>query len=96
MAELTPIQARQAEVAQYEANIALYTAIAGALPSEWPEHLAHLKGSTDRHNAIAEISDLKDVALVGDLWAHDDAENAIRSETIEMRKAKAILDAISK
>lgn len=96
MTEITAVEARQAEVAQYEANIALYTAIAGALPGEWPEHLAHLKGSTDRHVAIAAIADLADVELVGDLWAHDDAEAAIRSETIELRKAQAILDAISK
>jgi hypothetical protein len=90
------IDARKAEVAQYEANIVIYTSIAKALPSEWPDHLVALKGSIDRHADIATIADLKDVELVGDLWAHDDAEAAIRSETVEMRKAKAILDAISK
>ena len=88
---LTPLEARRAEVAQYAANIALYQAIASNLPSEWPAHLAHLKGSTDQHAAIAQIADLDDVALVGDLWAHDAAQAAIRAETIEMRKAAAIL-----
>lgn len=87
------LDARRAEVAQYQANIATYQAISEATPSVWPEHLAHLKGSKDRHAVIAEISDLNDVVLVGDLWAHDDAEAAIRAETVEMRKAAAILAA---
>lgn len=90
-APMTPLEARRAEVAQYEANVAMYTAIAAGLPSEWPARLAHLKGVTDQHSAIAAIDDLDDVALVGDLWAYDAAQAAIRAETIEMRKAKAIL-----
>lgn len=89
--EVTPLEARRAEVAQYEQNIAMYTAIAAGLPSEWPEHLAHLKNASDKHAAIADIADLDDVTLVGDLWAHDQAQAAIRAETIEMRKAAAIL-----
>jgi hypothetical protein len=99
MTEITPtfdpVVARQEEVAQYEANIALYTNIANALPSEWPAHLAHLKGAKNKHEAIAEIENLDDVALVSDLWAHDDAQAAIRSETVELHKSKAILNAIS-
>jgi hypothetical protein len=91
MAELTPLEARQAEVAQYELNIAMYQAIADATPSEWPEHLAHLKGSTEKHSVIAGIANLEEVELIGDLWAHDDAQAAIRSETVELRKSRAIL-----
>lgn len=91
MTELTPLQARIAEVAEYEANIAMYTAIANSLPSEWPTRLEHLKGSTDKHNAIAGITDLADVELVSDLWAHDDAQAAIRANFVEKRKAEAIL-----
>jgi hypothetical protein len=90
--ELTPLQARQAEVAQYEQNIAMYTAIAAGLPSEYPEHLVHLKGSTSQHADIATIENLADVELIGDLWAYDAAQAAIRSETIEKRKAEAILN----
>jgi hypothetical protein len=90
----TPVEYRQEEVAQYQANIDLYTSIEAALPSEWPAHLAHLKGSKNKHSDIAGVEDLNDVLLVSDLWAHDDAVAAIRSETVEMRKAKAILDAI--
>ena len=88
---VTALQLRQQEVAQYEANIQMYTAIANALPSEWPEHLAHLKSSANRHEAVAVIEDLEDVALLSDLWAHDSAKAAIRAEMVELAKAKAIL-----
>jgi hypothetical protein len=87
----TPLELRQAEVAQYQANIAMYQAIAASLPSEWPDHLVQYKGSTNQHADIAKISDLDDVALVGDLWAHDQAQAAIRAETVECRKSQAIL-----
>lgn len=88
------IQQRIAEVAQYQQNINLYSAIASALPSEWPDHLRHLKGASNKHAAIADLEDLDDVALVSDLWAHDEAVAAIRTETVEMRKAQAILNAL--
>lgn len=88
---MTALEARRAEVAQYEANIAMYQAITASTPSEWPERLAHLKDATDKHAAIATVPDLADVILVGDLWTHDSAQAAMRAETIEMRKAAAIL-----
>lgn len=88
---ITPLEARRAEVAQYQANIAMYQAIAASLPSEWPTHLEHLKGEKNQHELIATIEDLDDVALVGQLWAHDQAQAAIRAETVEMMKAQAIL-----
>jgi cell wall assembly regulator SMI1 len=91
MTDLTPLQMREAEVAQYQANIEMYAAIAATLPNEWPENLVHLKGAPDKHSAIADVEDLDDVELVSDLWAYDAAQAAIRSETVEMRKAKAIL-----
>lgn len=87
----TALELRQAEVAEYESSIALYTAIANSLPSEWPDRLVHLKGIADKHTAIADISDLSDVELVSDLWAHDDAQAAIRANYVEKRKAEAIL-----
>lgn len=89
-----PIAHREAEVAQYEANIALYTRIASSLPNEWPAHLAQFKGSIDKHGDIAKVEDLIDVQLLSDLWAHDDAQAAIRAETVEKRKAEAILAAL--
>lgn len=94
MSELNLIEARIAEIAEYEAGIAMFTAIAAALPSEYPAHLAHLKGSADKHNAIAQIEDMADVELLSDLWAHDDAQAAIRANVVEKRKAEAILAAL--
>ena len=92
--QITPLEARQMEVAQYQANIALYQTIAASLPSEWPARLLAYKSRSDKHEAIAEIADLSDVELVSDLWAHDAAQAAIRSETVEMRKAQAILNVL--
>lgn len=88
---MTPLQARQAEVAQYEANIAMYTAILATLPTEWPTRLLDYRTSTDKHAAVATIHDMEDVELISKLWYADQCYAAIRSETVEMNKAKAIL-----
>ncbi|CAB4138336.1 hypothetical protein UFOVP332_16 [uncultured Caudovirales phage] len=93
MAETTfdPIKARQDEIAQYEANIATYTAIEANTPSEWPANLLAYKGAKNKHEVIATIEDLSDVELLSDLWTNDEAKAAIRTETLEKRKAEAIL-----
>lgn len=93
-APLDPITLREDEVAQYQANVDLYTVMTENLPSEWPEHLAHLKDAPDTHAAIAGVEDLADVTLVAQLWAHDQAQAAIRAEMVEQAKAQAILDAM--
>ena len=92
--ETTPVQHREQEVAQYEANIAMYKAIAESLPAEWPERLLKFKGIENRHTVIAEVEDLDDVELLADLWAHDDALAAVRSEMVERAKSRAILEAL--
>jgi hypothetical protein len=96
MAETTfdPIKSRQDEIAQYEANIATYTSIAANTPSEWPAHLVAHKGSKNKHEVIATIENLDDVILLSDLWANEEAHAAIRTETLEKRKAEAILASI--
>jgi hypothetical protein len=86
-----PIEVRQNEIAQYEANIQTYTAIAENTPSEWPSHLVAHKGAKNKHEIIASIEDLDDVLLLSDLWTNEDARAAIRTETLEKRKAEAIL-----
>jgi hypothetical protein len=93
MAETTfdPIKARQDEIAQYEANIATYTAIVANTPSEWPANLLAYKGAKNKHEVISTIEDLSDVELLSDLWTNDEAKAAIRTETLEKRKAEAIL-----
>jgi hypothetical protein len=96
MTEITfdPIKARQEEIAQYEANIATYTAIAANTPSEWPAHLVAHKGAKNKHEVIASIENLDDVELLSDLWTNQDARAAIRTETLEKRKAEAILNTL--
>ena len=86
-----PIKSRQDEIAQYAANIATYTAIVAATQGEWPSHLVEYKGATNKHEVIGKIEDLADVELLADLWTHDEAKAAIRTETLEKRKAEAIL-----
>lgn len=94
MTEITPspLESRRAEVAQYQTNIEMYKAIAASLPSEWPERLIQFKNAIDKHAIIATIENLDDVELVSDLWAYDQAQAAIRSETVEKRKSEAILN----
>ena len=92
--QVTPLEARIAEVAQYEANILLYTTMLASLPTKWPAHLTQFKDAKDKHSVIGKISDLNDVELVADLWMADDCVKAIRTETLEKRKAEAILKVI--
>jgi hypothetical protein len=88
---ITPLQARIAEVAQYQANIQMYTSMLANLPTEWPARLLEYKNATNKHEVIGKVEDLDDVELLSDLWAADDCRKAIRTETLEMRKAQAIL-----
>lgn len=87
---ITPLQARIAEVAQYEANIALYKNILATLPTEWPEKLLQYRGAKNQHNVIAEVAS-EDVELLSQLWYADECAKAIKTETVEMTKAKSIL-----
>jgi hypothetical protein len=91
MTELTPLEARQAEVDQYTANIVMYTTILATLPKVWPEHLTAFKGAADKHATIATVEDLADVELLSALWQADDCKAAIRTETLERAKAASIL-----
>lgn len=90
----TAIELREQEVAQYEANIAMYQSIIAGLPKEWPAHLLQYRDATDKHKAASEISNLDDVSLLSQLWYADDCYKAIRSETVEKTKAQAILTAL--
>jgi hypothetical protein len=89
--EITPLEARRAEVAQYQANIAMFEAIYAALPHEWPKRLEKYRGSKKQHDDIDTVEDLADVELLSRLWYADECHKAIRSETVEMTKARAIL-----
>ncbi len=54
MNDPTPLELRRDEVAQYDANIAMYEAILATLPTEWPARLEQFKGRKDHHEAAAE------------------------------------------
>ena len=92
--QLTPLEMRELEVAQYESNIAMYKSILAGLPTEWPERLVKHRDAADRHKESSLIDDLDDVALVSQLWYADDCYKAIRTETVEKTKAESILAAI--
>jgi len=89
--QVTPLEARIAEVAQYEANIALYETILETLPTEWPERLLQYKGAKNQHDVIADVES-NDVELLAKLWYRDECSKAIKTETLELTKAKSILN----
>jgi len=92
--QMTPIELREMEVAQYDANIVMYQTILLSLPSEWPERLEVHRYPDNQHDAAAQIEDLDDLTLVSQLWYADDVRRAIRTETVERTKAAAILEAM--
>lgn len=87
------ISAREAEVAQYDQNIALYEAILGSLPDKWPNNLASFRGRKDHQQAVTEC-DPNDVELLSQLLYREQCEMAIRTERLERTKANAILAAL--
>jgi hypothetical protein len=88
---ITPLEARRLEVAQYDANIAMYQAILATLPTEWPARLEQYRGTKNEHEAAAKVEDLDDVTLLSQLFYADRCRAAIRTETLERTKAAAIL-----
>lgn len=89
--QITPLQARIAEVAQYESNILMYKNILDTLPTEWPERLLQYKGAKNQHDAIANVAS-EDVELLSQLWYADECAKAIKTETLELTKSKAVLN----
>ena len=92
--QLTPLEARQQEVVQYTANIAMYQSILATLPTEYPTHLEQYKGRTDLQPVVAEIEDLDDVELVSQLIYAQQCKTSIRAEIAERTKATAILNVL--
>lgn len=88
------IESRRAEVAAYQQNIDTFKALMETLPSELPSHLQPYRTRQDRHAAAGEIENLDDVALLADVWFHDELKGRIRSEMVELRKVQAILFAL--
>lgn len=88
-----PVQSRRDEIAQYDANIAMYKSIAETLPNEWPEELQEYRHPKNQHKAIDAVPD-EHVQTIAELWYADDVRHAIRTETLERTKAAAILTAL--
>jgi hypothetical protein len=91
MSEPTALELRREEVAQYDANIAMYEAILATLPTEWPARLVKFKGRKDHHEAAAELEDFNDVEALSQLLYREQCEAAIRAEKLERTKAATIL-----
>ena len=87
------IDARQAEVDQYDQNIALYETILAGLPDNWPARLEGFKGRKDHQQAVTEC-DPADVELLAQLLYREQCEASIRTERLERTKAAAILAAL--
>jgi hypothetical protein len=92
--EITPLDARRAEVASYDDNITMYQSIAAQLPTEWPARLEQFRGRKDHQAAAAEVQNLNDVALLAQLLFAEQCQAAIRTEMLERTKAAAILAAM--
>lgn len=92
--EAAAIDFRRAEVAQYDANIAMYKSILATLPTEWPDHLLQYRNPLNEHDVASQIEDLDDLSLVSQLWYADNVYKMVRSETVERTKAAAILAAM--
>lgn len=91
MSLLEIIEARRAEVAQYDQNIIMYEAILATLPSVWPARLEQYKGRKDHQQAVAEVENHDDVELLSQLLYREQCEAAIRAERLERTKAATIL-----
>jgi hypothetical protein len=87
-----PVEVRRSEVAQYDANIAMYHTILTGLPQEWPDELVEHRNPKDPHTAIDRVPEDK-VEQVAQLWYVDQLKHLIRTETVERTKAAAILAA---
>lgn len=87
------IDARQAEVDQYDQNIVLYEAILTGLPTEWPARLEQFKDRKDHQQAITEC-DVDDVDLLSQLLYMEQVKSLIRTEKLERTKSAAILAAL--
>jgi hypothetical protein len=88
-----PLQARREEIKQYDANIAMYQAIAAQLPTSWPKELEEHRDPRNQHKALKKVPADK-VQQVSELWYADDVAQAIKTETLERTKAAAILAAL--
>lgn len=80
------------EVYEYDANIKNYKKILQDLPSEYPEHLEHLKGM-DPVTAL-QMCPIDDIELLSKLHQYERINFIIRTEIAERTKADSIRAAV--
>ena len=90
--QLTPIQARQAEVNAYAANIVNYENILSSINGDWDEDLVQFKG-LDMQEAARQCS-MDRLERLGELQLHDQVTNLLKTEIVERFKAQTILNSL--
>jgi hypothetical protein len=88
--ELTPIQARQAEVDSYSTNVTNYTALLATLDGNWDSDLIHLKDVEGQEAARQCPMDRLERLAV--LQQFDQVTKLLKTEIVERAKAQAILN----
>jgi len=87
--EMTAKQARQAEVASYQENIATYNKLLATLDGKWDADLIDLKGIEAQEAARqCPMNRLERLAV---LQQFDQVTNLLKTEIVECAKAQAIL-----
>jgi hypothetical protein len=90
------IEMRENEVYQYQININNFEAMVaslGSLPTQWPAHLVQYRGMS-RDQMAARIEDDDELEIAAGLAFRDELKARIRSEKMEQRKSKMVLDAL--
>jgi len=87
--QLTPLEARQAEVDSYSLNVSNYQTLLATLDGDWDADLAHLKGIESQEAARQCPMDRLERLAV--LQQFDQVTNLLKTEIVERAKAAAIL-----
>jgi hypothetical protein len=88
----TPIEARQAEVNAYAANIVNYENILSSIDGDWDDDLVQFKGM-DMQEAARQCS-MERLERLGELQLHDQVTNLLKTEIVERFKAQTILNSL--
>lgn len=86
------IEARQAEVDSYTANVVLYTTILKNLNGTWDADLIQFKGM-DAQEAARQCS-FERLERLAELQHYDQVSNLLKTETVERFKAQSILNTL--
>ena len=90
------IEMRENEVYQYQININNFESMIAnlsGLPTQWPAHLVQYRGMS-RDEMAARIEDDDELDIASGLAFRDELKARIRSEKMEQRKSKMVLDTL--